>query len=604
MANNALNKLAIYYFKPSVTGFADLYEEKKCPTANWKQLKPNLFTTGTSHSGQIFSKELKSTKQGDKIPWIRFINSGVADTDIFNFAGYSAFPQGLILLKLKENNHDHYFAITFGLAGESLINKDKIVHDFGIKVAMNICDPDNLKNISSSEHENITKQHERQLSIGASLYDFDLNEGSEFLRSISGQAKSGYDLIDSIKGKDNIVIKLDKNKAFDWDILTKTCLDFAQKYKSDDYKTHFEMYDKFHFETDVDLINLLDEKIATRIKQKDFSKIHLAVPDFFDYDRYSLQYKEDAEAERFSDLRIDNLFEARKITKKFSIGSLKQWKIFKFDHDSNTIVPAGWSAYKCLVAEEQHNGKTYVLSNGLWRAVSDNFLNEVQNYIKNIDLHDSINFISDIDIYDEQNKTNKESTFNEKNAKDKPDLFLMDKAKIKIAKQKKYEVCDLLSKDKKFVHVKRYSNGSASIGHLFTQAKFYADAITSDEDVRKHIITHIQNDARIENQNKNKADFVNAIPLEPENFKENEFTVVLCILIKKGALEKLEDLPFMVQYELMLSHKYLTRNRKYLFEICFVEVKLGGFKDAAVDVNDIDIDMLMDLDAPPLPDEG
>lgn len=82
------------------------------------------------------------------------------------------YPRGLFLYKIENNWQNNFFAMTFGLGGDANIGKNKILYDFGIKVAMNICNPNEIKSIQTSQHESISIQSEKQILTGAGLSVF------------------------------------------------------------------------------------------------------------------------------------------------------------------------------------------------------------------------------------------------------------------------------------------------------------------------------------------------------------------------------------------------------------------------------------------------
>lgn len=173
---------------------------------------------------------------------------------------------------------------------------------------------------------------------------------------------------------------------------------------------------------------------------------------------------------------------------------------------------------------------------------------------------------NDVSIYDEEAKRNKESKYNQTIAENNSNIFLFDKAHIKLGNKAQYEVCDLFTLNKELIQIKRYEKGTASISHLFTQAKFYAEAFLIDANLRKNlknfIVTSIE-DKSSKNSNKNKDAFIELIPNERP--KENEYTIVLCILTTNKM--SLQDLLFMTLYSIVQTYKFLTERFNYNFKL-------------------------------------
>ena len=101
-----------------------------------------------------------------------------------------------------------------------------------------------------------------------------------------------------------------------------------------------------------------------------------------------------------------------------------------------------------------------------------------------------------------------------------------------------------------------------SISHLFVQAKYYTDIFISDSEARKQMRKFIDNSVLNSNKvnyQKNNNKFKEVIP---ENAPiDTDYTIILCILTEQE--KRIIDLPFMAQYEIYQTHRYLTNNRHF-----------------------------------------
>lgn len=526
-------------------------------------------------------------KTEDAIPWLKFLNSGF-EAKRYTFSARNRFPRAIMALRIpREALDDAHYVAAFGQHGDSFLNKDQIVYDFGIRVGMNICDDDGLRRIQTTAHESISRQTERQASTGASLGVFGINSEAEFLRTISGSVKTEYrEAIESFKGKDSILIKFPKDEEVSWSYLAALCLKLEERYLSKDYQaTAFRSYDTLRHENDPLVIERLDELLCAAIVAKEFDRIHLAPPEFVEGDETTYSYvgvREGGDAPTtYEDLRIADLVDVpRRRLKGLTSDTIKHWPVFRFDAEQNKTFKL-WNAYKCLVAEVDLNDKTFVLSNGHWREISEELKATVENYFAENDMVVEADFLpSGINIWSADRKENREEVYNLKAAEACSELYLLDKAKLTVAEQKKYEVCDLLHSDKMIVHVKRYSSGAASISHLFTQGKFYAHAFSTDEQCRADITAWINGDVDPPNNAKNKAAFSAIIPLKNKDVDEKNYTVIFCILHNRDAFA-ISDMPFMSRYELMLSHRFLTQDRRFNVGVALRNVQLGVPIEAA-----------------------
>ena len=94
-----------------------------------------------------------SEKSDEQIPWLNFLNSGLPEKK-YTFQAFNRFPRALMALRvtLPGDAASVYYAAAFGQHGDSYLDKEQIVYDFGIKVGMNICDIDKLRRIQTSAH--------------------------------------------------------------------------------------------------------------------------------------------------------------------------------------------------------------------------------------------------------------------------------------------------------------------------------------------------------------------------------------------------------------------------------------------------------------------
>lgn len=520
-------------------------------------------------------------KTEEQIPWLRFLNSGF-DEKKYTYEAYNKYPRALMALRVigKDGADDVFYVAAFGQHGDSCLDKEQIVYDFGIKVGMNICDAEKLRRIQTAAHEAISRQTERQASAGASIGVFGINTESEFLRTISGHVKTEYkELVDSFRGKDSILIKFPKDQEVTWTYLAQLCRKLEERYGSDDYtKTDLKIYDILRHESDPVVIAELNRLLCAAIEAKNFNAIHLAPPDFLSDDDNSFAYVEKTggeDVETFDDLRIADLIGVkRRRLKDLDEARIKAWKIYEYNPELDRTF-LRWDAYRCLVAEVEWDDRTFVLSSGQWREVSEELKNSVEKYLEDHDIVLDVDYLPrDVNIYNEDRKENREEVFNRNAAENCAELYLLDKAKLEIAKQRRYEVCDLLHTDRSIIHVKRYSSGAASISHLFTQGRFYAHAFSTDAACRAGMTAWIDADIDPVNVAKDKPSFLALIPEKKADLNEKEYSVVFCVLHDNEDFS-LEKLPFMSRYELMQSHRFLTEDRSFKVGIVFRKVVLG-----------------------------
>ncbi len=359
----------------------------------------------------------------------------------------------------------------------------------------------------------------------------------------------------------------------------EACRKFEERYWSDDYKTtQFKSYDNLRHENDPAIIEQLDELLCINIEAKDLERVHLAPPEFVegDFEFAYVKVKEgDPTPTTFEDLRISDLISVpRRQLKDLTAQRLKSWKVYIYDSEHHASY-LKWNAYKCLVAEVELGSRTFVLSNGQWREISEDLKEEVGSFINTEVVQLEAPYLpNDVNIWSAELNQNREDVFNSVAGRGCPQLYILDKSKITIAGSKTYEVCDLLHLDGLIIHVKRYSSGAASISHLFTQCKFYADAFLTDAECRSDMRAWITDDAGEDNAGKDKPSFLALAPEKSQDVLGEKYTVVFCILHTSEKFS-LSDLPFMSRYELMLSQRYLSEHRKFKVGVIFRKIVHG-----------------------------
>lgn len=530
---------------------------------------------------QVKFEDARGKPRSDNdIPWLRILNSAAGERR-YKFEAQNRYPRATIgiTFRLADDKPVTYVA-AFGLGADAIIDRKKIVYDFGIRVAMNICDIDKLRRVQTTAHEAVSRQTERQASTGTNLAVFGVNTEVEFLRMLSGMVSAAYtDKVESFRGKESISLKLPKASVPDISALVALCRSLEERYQSNDYKnTELRVYDQLKIENDPVVKDALDQKLCVQIAARDFSHIHLAPPDFIEGDDAQFTYQkkdEDDDPPLYDDLRIEDLVSVpRRRLKGLSANTLRNWNIYRVDEGTGNTYRA-WNAYQCLVAEIELNGKTYVLSNGQWRQISQELKDKVDQYFQHNEvISDCVYLPHGISIYDPARDQFREEVYNRHVALNDPDIYLFDKSKVEIAGKKIYEICDLFRNDGSMIHVKRHSSGSASINHIFTQAKLYGHAFSAEVVTRQGMRDWIDNNQEAENVGKAKADFSALVPANDIDVNEKDHELIFCILSDAENMV-LADLPFMTRYELMLAHRYLTHDRKFRASVTFKQVDLS-----------------------------
>ncbi|CAK1698126.1 TIGR04141 family sporadically distributed protein [Vibrio crassostreae] len=561
--SSKLDKMTIFRAKDSVNSFSAIFDISTEPLPRF-----SYQSNGYEIEGLIKYADVGGTSKTEAdYPWMVMLNNLSEDINL-EFSNTNKSPSAVLCLKITRDVQDIlFYVLTFGMHTSRFINSDKLVNDFGIKVAMNICDHNNLRKVNTTTHSSISTLTDRQASKGSSLDIFDINDEKEFFRAISGSTYEHYPYIKSFSGKSSITVNLKKGTSVTDEGVIDILLSLEEAYDLEEYKEKFPSYGKLDYVSDDDEIGRLNTILFEQLKNNDFSNIHLSPSIILDDDISYFSYKDPDiynSVIEFDDIAISDLVnQNHSFSKKSSIQTVIKWRIFYVNTSGDV---RSMKAYDCLNCELEENGITYILSSGTWRCVSSDFKSEVETYLSEIVDKSDLYLPDDVSIrcvVKENGKDKvkfKEDVYNSYVAKSNDDIYLFDKAKINIAGQRRYEICDLLHKDKQLIHVKVLKDGTSSLSHLFVQARFYTDAFVKDIETRKSMIDFINDNDNEENKSKDKTPFLSIITESRSKLQETTFSVLLCILTY-NANKKIDDLPFMAKYELANTHKYLANER-------------------------------------------
>ncbi len=512
-------------------------------------------------------------KRTSNPPWLDFANEQLTDQPI-QFSGHSKRANGLLLIQLGNN----ILAACFGIGGASLLNKTMFLPDFGIKTAMNMCGNQELRQTKSRTHSLNTQQIDRQISIPTDSSSFGLSE-TEFLKYISAHVEDRRHI--TLQGKDSLSIKINDEEKLSWDNVLDYAEDFIKQYKGKRYKKEFPNYFNLQPVTE-EKADELDSLLLKKLKKKNFELIHLAIPDFIEDDEYSFAYTNYAKKNNaiHSHLRVEHLDEIFDLA-ELEIKKLKSNDVYAYSHAEEQVLDhKSWPLYTCIIAEIKLSSEYFILSEGVWQKVENDFYKSIEDYIKNVLIEEPVpKKYHNINIAVMDEKKNKEAVFNRMYATSNPNALVFDQAKLRVGQGKKdKEFCDILEIGEgsaSIIQVKQLS-GTSSINYLFSQTRFYCESFISDETFLKEIRAFIS-----DSTHPLKAKFLKHIKEKLKDVEGSDYQVKLWLLYcdKSTKIPTKIDLPLMAKYELKLAHEKLTNLHKYN-SVCvsFIPVKRANFK--------------------------
>lgn len=352
------------------------------------------------------------------------------------------------------------FAITFGY-GKSLLISSAVEKRFGLLVTLNSVDAEKLRSVDINSLEAIPINNRIQSSVLAGIGNFNIDIDRDLLKSVSG--KSNVNLLSgTLSGADSLSVSTDCLYN-DMNEFLKKCYTL---YKSNHYlDVGFDWINQMQYVKDSLLVNSLDLELIRRLNEDVPQGVWISIPEIFDYNSLeTFGLKSDL---RYDDLNMNVLKE--EYVKDFSVKNVKSRSIICYNSEGSIV--RKWSVYRCLYVDLQYEGRQYLLNDGKWYNVDYDFVDKVNKYYKEAHL-------SDLPLIDYAWKD--EEMYNKKVCESDKDRYCLMDRKNLVYGGSKIEFCDIYTKQRQFVHVKKYS-GSSVLSHLFFQGMVSAENFFDDE---------------------------------------------------------------------------------------------------------------------------
>jgi uncharacterized protein (TIGR04141 family) len=331
--------------------------------------------------------------------------------------------------------------------------------------------------------------------------------------------------------------------------LARKCKELLDAYNSTEYRNRgFGFIDHLHRERDPSKVAVLDDLLVAALCSRKFDGMHMAPPepiDMQDVDKFI--YAAGRNAAQYDELEVNDLVSELGGATEVTLERLKGQKV-GVTYGAGDFPDLRWPAYSTLVFETDHEGSYYVLTCGEWFEVKKSFVTTVAKRAKELARAATLTL--------PDAKANEyEGTYNASLQKSHG-FVLLDK-KCSRSMGSEIEVCDLLTPQKQFVHVKRKTR-SATLSHLFSQGVISADCFLGDEHYRSEVKKLVaRSNAKL------------AALIEDGRPKTSDYEVVYAIISKSTKTWPL-SLPFFSQLNLMNAADHLSRMQ---YKVSLVHVK-------------------------------
>jgi len=508
----------------------------------YKDLDANEFLKS---SAQVNTYEIDSQHELEgnlfvKIPmekkpkWTTFTEE-ITGVDLGELSNRSS--SALLIIKAPENT----MAFTFGY-GRFLLDTKYFVHDFGIKTALNTLKHDSLKSVDlfTLDDQAVQKKSQAARESGVGVFGIDISK--DVLRAVTGSPKTGVNL-KNISGGDSVFsfgLELNIDEISD---LISTLSDY---YNNDSYKGEFSWVDNIRKIKESSEISNLDDYLITALKAKS-TNVCVTIPELVDWDSiwgFSFTRSKNTITPTIE----TNDYYANLDVAAISVDSIKRDRLFVYDvHENETE----HQIYKSIYFEYKISNKVYVLFAGAWYEIATEFMTRINTTLSQIPISSlpfpKIHTWSEVVDGKTKDKIETEGDYNER-AANTHSYHLLDKKLIKSNRTTTpIELCDLMTVNKQYIHVKHRKGGSAGLSHLFAQGSVSAEVLLGDKEFRKatrKVLKSVSNGLQ------------NTVPLD--NFKSDGVEVVFVILGEDSSTLK-DNLPFFSKVNLSKAFENLSQ---------------------------------------------
>ena len=362
-----------------------------------------------------------------------------------------------------------WFAITFG-QGRYLLKPECWEERFGLLVSLNSIGQNKIKSIDKRTFDALSTHSKIQSSQEAAPQEFGLDIEQDLVRAVTGSPtddKLGHRL----SGMDALRVCV----SITLEQLPNLLARYQMQFRSNAYRKNFPWVDHISEVTRASKGEELDDVLVEHIRARNLDRCWMAVPEIVDWTSIDgFRYGWSTKNPKHHDIHLHEFLEEIRDPSSITIERFRQRQVYCIGDDDRQIYQ--WSVYKCIYCEIDHGNDSYLLSGGKWYRVARDFVAEVNESFANIPRYPTV-----LPEYDDGS----EGEYNERVVKGDPEQYaLMDKKLIPFGGgNNKFEFCDLYTRAKDIIHVKRYG-GSSVFSHLFAQGTASAELFQTQPAIR------------------------------------------------------------------------------------------------------------------------
>jgi uncharacterized protein (TIGR04141 family) len=450
-------RITYYLFRKSITSFDQVWRDGNSPPADYRKVA--LRQTVPFEAEAYLLPNRPTTPD-----WWAFVEPycDVAEENHpLNHA--SSF---VLLLKAK----DRIFAATFG-HGFAALSRSALESTFGLKVTLNSVDPKRLRSLQARNIDPTTVSKQLVVNQDAALSVFDVDFYQDLLSKMEGvPADSAF--ARRVAGADACYLTSDTSLPD----LASLCGHLLKYFGSKHYVEIFPFVDQIRLVHDDRLIAELDAKLAVALAGKGDGELAFALPDISEYDRIqTYRASRGRWGQDFAELDAGEILASYNASHPAAKDQAAV-RISALDGDGDPVTD--FTIRRCVAFETEHKRRFYVLTLDQWYQVDADYARLVDDYVARLRVINDPRFLPKI------HAGMSEGDYNAAASKAKR-MALLDKELVTAAgPASTIEVCDLFSKQRDFIHVKRHTR-SATLSHLLAQGTVSARLFHDDHGYRQ-----------------------------------------------------------------------------------------------------------------------
>lgn len=418
------------------------------------------------------------------VGWFEHLRPLLESTD---HAVISAKSAGAVLLVQA---HGRVFAVTFGTGFHGVPNAS-VEPDFGLKVTANCVGDGGLTMAEARGLGKGKRNASSRLALPGEVFALGLLTDEEWIRKFGGEVQvAGF--AKSASGADALQLNIVDFDLFQLPDKLRSALDL---FESDAYKQHFPFLDYFRRETNKEVITQLDEILADELRARSLD-IGFASSDDFVWtpDSYVLRrYRRERE---LNELRTEDVYDAIDHLDGWQ-SPLKSVKVEGRNMDGGALGdvqplrPYVVGSVRRAVDGGHHD---YATTAGAWFRVDQEFVTLVDRYL-NDNIADLTGPLSLPKWDDEFLREHVQGRYGEERYNrwvcQEFGFSLLDRDLYRGRSGEHVEICDMLTKDKQLICVKRM-DGSDKMSHLFQQGSVSTQMLMTNDDYREKVMSKLR----------------------------------------------------------------------------------------------------------------